>query len=91
MGRGRNMALLEIRDLRKAYATPGGELLMVVDIRALDLEARQQVALSGESGSGKTTLLHLIAGILAPDSGTVRLDGVDLGARGEAALETPPS
>ena len=31
----------------------------------------EQVALIGSSGSGKTTLLHLIAGILAPDSGSI--------------------
>lgn len=81
------MALLELRDLRKAYASPGGESLTVVDIPAFELEARRQVALSGESGSGKTTLLHLIAGILAPDSGSVRLDGLDLGSMSEAARD----
>jgi ABC-type lipoprotein export system ATPase subunit len=40
--------------------------------------------LRGESGSGKTTFLHLIAGILAADSGRVMVDGVEMTALGEA-------
>ncbi|MGE3312739.1 MAG: ABC transporter ATP-binding protein [Limisphaerales bacterium] len=81
------MALLEIRDLRKTYTTPDGGKLVVVDVPRFDMDPRRQVALSGESGSGKTTLLHLIAGILAPDSGSVRLDGVELAGLGEAARD----
>lgn len=81
------MALLEVRDLRKSYAHPDGTVTPVVDIASFALEAKQQLALSGASGSGKTTFLHLIAGILAPDSGTVRLDGVELTALGESARD----
>lgn len=81
------MALLELRDLRKQYTTPDGETLTVVDVPVFELEAKRQVALSGASGSGKTTLLHLIAGILAPDSGTVRLDGMDLASLSESARD----
>ncbi|MBX3745816.1 MAG: ABC transporter ATP-binding protein [Verrucomicrobiae bacterium] len=73
------MALLEIRDLRKSYRHPeGGGRSTVVDVERFDLEARQQLALSGASGSGKTTFLHLIAGIVIPDCGSIRLDGVEL-------------
>lgn len=81
------MALLELRNLRKTYAIPDGGTLTVVDVPSFDLEARRQVALSGSSGSGKTTLLNLIAGILAPDAGLVRLDGVDLSGLSEAARD----
>jgi ABC-type lipoprotein export system ATPase subunit len=81
------MALLEIRDLRKSYSTPDGGRVDVVAIPAFDLESRQQVVLSGASGSGKTTFLHLIAGILAPDSGSIRLDGVEISALPEAARD----
>src|SRR4029077_1877692 len=45
--------------------------------------AGEQLALRGESGSGKTTFLHLIAGILAADSGRVASDGVEMTALGE--------
>jgi putative ABC transport system ATP-binding protein len=61
--------------------------LTVVDVPVFEMEARAQVALSGESGSGKTTFLNLIAGILTPDSGSVRLDGVELSALSEAARD----
>ncbi len=50
-------------------------------LRGIDLTvARGEVlAVMGPSGSGKSTLIHCLAGVLVPDSGTVLLDGVDLG------------
>src|ERR1700761_5514115 len=45
------------------------------------------MALRGESGSGKTTFLHLIAGILTPDSGSIRLGGTELTTLGEGARD----
>lgn len=58
--------------VRKSYTAPDGESLPVIDIPHFKLFPGEQVALIGSSGSGKTTLLHLIAGILTPDSGSVR-------------------
>lgn len=72
------MALLEIKDLRKAFRDPEGALHEVVRIPWFSLEAQSQLGLSGVSGTGKTTFLHLIAGILTPDSGVVRLEGVEV-------------
>ena len=51
---------------------------MVLDVPSFTLESGQQFALAGSSGSGKTTFLNSIAGILTPDAGTIRFDGVDL-------------
>jgi ABC-type lipoprotein export system ATPase subunit len=51
-------------------------VLREIDLR---LEAGRTVALLGRSGSGKSSLLHLAAGIALPTSGTILLDGVDLG------------
>ncbi len=81
------MALLEITQLSKSYRRPDGTVHEVVRIPHFALEARSQVALSGPSGTGKTTFLHLIAGILAPDSGSIRLAGVDVGNLPEAARD----
>jgi putative ABC transport system ATP-binding protein len=76
--------LLEIKELLKSYAHPGGGTHRVVDVAEFSLEAGAQQALRGESGSGKTTFLNLIAGILVADGGTVRLDGREVTGLGEA-------
>jgi putative ABC transport system ATP-binding protein len=72
------MSLLEIDGLAKRYAgTPVFEGL------SLRLEAGEFVALVGESGVGKSTLLNAVAGLDTVDAGTVRLDGVEIGALDE--------
>lgn len=50
----------------------------VLDTVSLDIDAGEVVALLGPSGSGKSTLLRVIAGIVAPDSGRIVLDGTDI-------------
>jgi putative ABC transport system ATP-binding protein len=52
----------------------------VLDIAAFRVEAGERVFLRGPSGSGKSTLLGLIAGVLAPQAGRVRVLGEDHGA-----------
>lgn len=65
--------MLSIRSLSHRY---GARTALRVDDFAL---ARgEHCALIGPSGSGKTTLLHVLAGILPPAAGEVRLDGDDL-------------
>jgi ABC-type lipoprotein export system ATPase subunit len=56
----------------------GGERLPVVDIHAFTVPAGNRWAIVGPSGTGKTTLLHLVAGILTPTAGNVRVAGTDL-------------
>ena len=62
---------ITIENLTKKYIAPDGSVVPVIDIASFDLADGEQVALIGTSGSGKTTLLHMIAGILAPDTGRI--------------------
>lgn len=81
------MALLDIKDLKKAYLTPDGGTHLVVDVPDFSLAENSQEALAGESGSGKTTFLNLIAGILKPDSGSIKLAGKDLATLDESSRD----
>jgi len=72
--------MLAVTDLKKSFVSPEGERVDIVDVASFELAAGAQVALRGESGSGKTTFLNLIAGILAPDSGRVVIDGEEMTA-----------
>ncbi len=64
-----------VRSLRKSYQGKRAAL----DGIDLDVERAAITALTGPNGSGKTTLLRILAGRLAPDSGTVTVLGVDPG------------
>lgn len=61
---------LELEGLRLHFR--GTEVLRGIDLAA---EPGERLALLGPSGAGKTTLLRLIAGLLRPDGGDIRLDG----------------
>ena len=65
--------MLQLHQLSKAF----GDTPVFRNV-SLDLKRGEFVALVGESGVGKSTLLNCIAGLEAPDSGTLRVDGQDL-------------
>jgi iron(III) transport system ATP-binding protein len=69
------VARIDIDGLTKRYA--GGALAAVHDL-SLAIADNRFVTLLGPSGCGKTTTLRLIAGYLAPDAGTIRVDGAVL-------------
>src|SRR3954463_556609 len=71
------MAFLELHNVSKAFGGP--TILQGVD---LTIERGEFVAIVGYSGSGKTTLISLIAGLLKPDSGTVKLNDLEITAPG---------
>src|SRR5450756_2240633 len=77
--------VVEIRNLVKSYRR-GGQIVPVLNGITFDIAAGDFVALMGPSGSGKSTLLNLIAGIDNPDSGSVRVGGIDITTLDEAQL-----
>ncbi len=76
--------MLSVAELKKSFVSPEGQRVEIVNVPHFALASGEQLALRGESGSGKTTFLHLIAGILAADSGTVTIDGAVMTELGEA-------
>ena len=67
------MPFLEVRDLSKSFPSPAGVRHVLKDVR-LDVEQGELVSIVGAMGSGKSTLLSLLAGLTAPDAGTVTID-----------------
>jgi ABC-2 type transport system ATP-binding protein len=79
---GAGAPILEIRDLRKAYRTA-----LAVDGVSFEVAPGEIVGLLGPNGAGKTTTINMILGVLAPTSGSIRIDGIDLARRRPEALE----
>ena len=79
--------VIELLNVRKSFAMPGGETVDVLDIDSFAVATGEQCALEGQSGSGKSTLLHVISGIMRPDAGRVLIDSIDLGRLDEAARD----
>jgi ABC-type nitrate/sulfonate/bicarbonate transport system ATPase subunit len=65
---------VRLEDVARGFDSPTGrrEALAGID---LELAAGEIVSLVGPNGSGKSTLLRVVAGLLAPDRGTVEIDG----------------
>ncbi len=74
-------SVLYVERLCKSY----GPLAAVNDV-SFQVEAGEIVGLVGPNGAGKTTTINMILGVLAPSSGKIRIDGLDLAARRSQAL-----
>ncbi|PYS37766.1 MAG: ABC transporter [Acidobacteria bacterium] len=74
-----------MRDLVKTIRNGPREVQIIRGI-SFDVPSQQFVAIMGPSGSGKSTLLGLIAGLDAPTSGSVIVDGIDITALREDEL-----
>jgi putative ABC transport system ATP-binding protein len=70
--------ILQMTDVIKSFDQPGGGTLTVLDVPSFEIAKGEQVSLIGQSGGGKTTLLHLIAGLLVPEAGSIKVAGTEL-------------
>jgi nitrate/nitrite transport system ATP-binding protein len=68
------MILLEVKNVSKGFGPKGGRTEVLEDI-TLEVEQGEFVAIIGYSGAGKTTLMSLLAGLVKPDAGSIRLNG----------------
>ena len=70
--------MLNLKDVKKQYIEPNGEILTILDIADFQVATGEQMVLLGRSGCGKTTLLYVIAGISRADAGKVMIDNLDI-------------
>jgi ABC-2 type transport system ATP-binding protein len=75
-------AVLSVTDLRKQYGAT-----VAVDRLSFTVGSHEIVGLLGPNGAGKTTTINMILGVLEPDSGSVRIEDLDLAKHRSRALE----
>ena len=68
--------VLSVHGLNKRFGA-----VVAADALTLDIPAGQKVSLIGANGAGKTTFVNMVTGYLGPDSGSIALDGLDIGGR----------
>ncbi len=73
------MSILQVQNLKKIYGS-GETAVHALDGVDMTVEKGEFVAIVGTSGSGKSTLLHMLGGLDRPTSGTVTVDGRELGS-----------
>ena len=78
---GKSDALLCANAVSYAYQS-----IPVISDVTVTAKSGDCIGLLGPNGSGKTTLLHLLAGLIAPVSGSVELNGIKLGQLGRRAI-----
>ena len=71
--------MIEIKNLTKQFQNE-----TVIDYKNMVFDTGKSYMLLGASGCGKSTLLNMIAGVLAPTSGTVTIDGVNMTEKSQA-------
>ena len=77
--------VLEANDLHKRFRQGERDIDVLRGI-SFSIEKGSRVAIVGLSGSGKSTLLHLLGGLDLPDSGQVKVAGIDLSSLSQKML-----
>ncbi len=76
------MAVLSLDRLSKRFGAR-----LAVDAVSFEVREREVFGLLGPNGSGKSTILRLVTGYLYPNSGTIRVAGIDAVRAARAARE----
>ena len=74
--------MIELIDITKRYGTK-----LAVDRLTLRIEAGELFAFLGPNGAGKTTTIKMLAGLLFPTQGVIRVGGYDLETQGDRARQ----
>lgn len=77
--------LFECSNLTKRYGKK-----TALENLTLSLESGKIIGLLGPNGSGKTTLIKMISGLLVPTSGTIKVDGKEIGVESKAIISYLP-
>ena len=80
-----DVAIASVIDLTNIRHQYGNRVFL--DLPSFQLGAGEECLILGQSGSGKTTLLHILAGILKPSEGNVKIGGANLNDMNGAALD----
>ncbi|MBI3154982.1 MAG: ATP-binding cassette domain-containing protein [Burkholderiales bacterium] len=81
--------MIEVRDLHKRFVQGRGRAARTVDaLVGVDWVARDGAitGLLGPNGAGKTTSLRIVAGLIEPDAGVARVDGIEVARDARKAL-----
>ena len=85
-GDGSDEPALVVEGLSKTFGS-GDDAVTAVEDVSFAVEAGEVIGLLGPNGAGKTTTIKAILGLVLPDSGTVRIHGIDVHDRPRAAYE----
>ena len=80
-----SVPVISFRNVKRYYIV-GENIIKALDGISLDIPRGSFLAIMGPSGSGKSTLMNLIGCLDTPTSGTIAIDGEELGEMGEDAL-----
>ncbi len=66
---------IQIKEVSFKISGPGDHEKTIIDHVSVDFEAGRMVLVTGATGAGKSTFLHILAGLIRPTEGEVRVDG----------------
>lgn len=81
------MDLVSVENVSKSFRLKTGQSLVALDAVSFNVRPGSITALVGPDGAGKTTLLRIVAGLLAPTSGTLLFNGRELGKKSNADVQ----